>query len=395
MDNTELLQLLKSNFNSEYTFKQYTYNISRFSKKYTNNYYDDISNYEKITNYFNNDLKDKSNNVKHRFISCIKRTIEIIKIEVDFKVKLDILCKDLIKKRIDEEENKELKELNFTFEDINKCIETIDTNSIEYLYWMILTCIPPRRLDWKNAIFINSKDYDKIEDDKGLNYVIIYEEHKAICLTFNNFKTNYSKNEYHRPWKRFLLNDCNFNYNQKIGNILNPTKLNNILYDLWIKYGKVNNIYVLTGTNKPFTDNQMISFIRDKVFISLLKKGKNITNNNIRRLFITDTINKNIDKLTIRNKKEIAKDMGQYTLSGQQYYISNLIESESEEEETCDIDTDSDSDEDGPNPEYYMSDMVERKLTLERQIEKLNKEYKDVCRCVDLERELKIIKQRL
>jgi hypothetical protein len=400
MDNIEFLRLLKIEFPNKYTLKQYEYNINRFSTKYTNNYYNDISNYEKIINHFNTDLKDKSTAVKHRFISNIKRAIEIIKINVDFKDKLDILCKDLITKRNDEDDEKELKELNFTFEDINECIETFDKDSKEYLYWMILTCLPPRRHDWKNAVFINNNVYQQIEDDETKNYVIVNEEEKSICLTFHNFKTNtdFNKgNSYHRMWQRYLSNTPKFDYNNKIGNKLNPSKLEKILYNLWIKNGKCDNVYILTGTNKPFTDNQMSNFLREKVFMPLLKKGKNVTHNNIRRLFITETLVKNFDTLTIKNKRDICEDMGQYQLQAQQYYISNIVSDDEEEnsvssEEFSDEDTD---DEFGPNPEYYMSEMVERKLTLERQMEKLKKEYKDVCKCVDLERELKIIKLRL
>jgi hypothetical protein len=398
MNNTEFLRLLKIEFPNIHTFKQYEYNINRFSAKYTNNYYDDISNYEKINNYFNNDLKDKSVNVKHRFICNIKKTIEVLKINVDFKDKLDLLCKDLNNKRIIEEDEKELKELNFNYNDINECIETFDKNSKEYLYWMILTCIPPRRQDWGKAMFIDSETYDKIESNEKINYVIINKEHKAIGLTFHNFKTNIDTSkgpEYRRIWQRYLLNDCNFNYNQKIGNILNPDKLNKLLYETWVKNGCQNYQYVLNDKFTPMNDNQMNTFLKNKVFKPLIDKNKNITQNNMRRLFITETLVKNFDILTIRNKKDIGEDMGQYSIETQQYYISNLINEEEEIiTEEIDSDSDSDSDNDSDN-EIPVNSLFYRKEQIAEQIKKLSIEYDNICQYIKLETELSLLKTKL
>jgi hypothetical protein len=394
MDNTEFLRLLKIEYPNIHTFKQYQDNINRYSNNYTNNYYNDITDFEKITNYLNTELKDKSVNVKHRFISNIKKALEVLKIQVAFKEKLDTLCKELISSLKETGDNKELKELNFTFEDINKHIDTLETNSKEYLYWNILTCLPPRRLDWKNAIFIENNFYQQIEDDETNNYVVIDETDKSVHLVFHNFKTNtdHSKGpNYHRIYQRYLSHTPNFTYNSKIGYILNPLKLEKILYDLWVKYNKCNNTYVLTGTNKPMNDGQMNMFLKRKVFKPLLDKGKNVTNNNIRRLFITETLIKNFYTLTVSDKKEIAEDMGQYSIGTQQHYISCLTDDNETISQNSEI-SESDSDSDG---EEYMDPLVEKSLMLKKQIDDLTSKYNDICELISINVKEQIIRKRL
>lgn len=104
--------------------------------------------------------------------------------------------------------------------ELYKLFDCYPENSIEYLFIATCLLIPPRRRDWKNAIFVREKP--KEIDIEKKNYVIIYDNNTVELLFYHSKISNYVD-----FWNK-ILNNSNFGYLDACP-LFNPNKLAKLL----------------------------------------------------------------------------------------------------------------------------------------------------------------------
>mgnify|MGYP003648805973 CR=1 FL=1 len=195
----------------------------------------------------------------------------------------------------------ETQEINWcTWEDLQKCIginrkkitkllkrDNLDFKDLKLIQLWLISSIycssdlnPPRRLDYKNIIIINKKDYE-LEHLENQNYLIVESAQKKYFL-FQNFKTVKTFGKVSIPVSKIL--------NKHINEYLKMLVLNNI------------NAKYLFFNNKDQAIEAGLSILIGEAFEPT---GKNITVNLIRHIYLS----KNADDWTLAQRRETSRLM--------------------------------------------------------------------------------------